>query len=289
MALDEPALVAKGEMPFLPPAAPPKPAVSAPPVFDAKAMVDATKRNKVENPVYGHMPTGTPEGRAGVEAARARMRRKRRRNKIFGWVLTIVFFAVAGGVGFALYTMHQDDQDEQQEQQSASAAADDAADDAADEESPGALTPLGEQEQVIEALDDLNSGITPSAGGLVGAVEDARDVVGQINEQSTASQSLLLADVLPPDIAAVATELQTLNGLTRYMIVVDDAVRAAPLTSPGWLARLQALPQAPELSPGLTLVPAVGAGEIAIGLQVDGDQVTRLVVLGSDPEIRVDL
>jgi hypothetical protein len=73
------------------------------------------------------------------------------------------------------------------------------------------------------------------------------------------------------------------------MIKRDDAIRADPLGTPGWLTRLKALPQAPELSPGLTLVPAVGPGEIAIALQTDGDQVTRLVVLSVDPALRIDL
>ena len=81
MALDDPELVVSGEAPYLPPAAPPKPAVAQPQTFDAKTLVDATKRNKIENPVYGHMPTGSEEGRAAADAARARMRAKRRRNK----------------------------------------------------------------------------------------------------------------------------------------------------------------------------------------------------------------
>jgi hypothetical protein len=133
----------------------------------------------------------------------------------------------------------------------------------------------------------VNSGATPSAGALVGAAQAAQDAVDQVN--GTGTSTILLNDVLPPKIAAVATELQPLDGLTRYMIVFDDAVRAEPLATPGWLARMQGLPQAPETSPGLTLVPAVGPGEIAIALKTDGDQVTRLVVLSSDPAIRVDL
>src|SRR5262245_45351274 len=102
MALDEPDLVDQSTAPYLPPVAPAQPMVSTSPAFDAKAMVDATKRNKIENPSYGHMPTGTPEGRAAVEAAKARMRRKRRRNKILGWVMTIAFIVIVGGVGYVL-------------------------------------------------------------------------------------------------------------------------------------------------------------------------------------------
>ena len=110
--LRDPELIESAQVPYLPPATPPVPQVTAPPVFDAKVLVDATKR-KVENPVYGHMPKGTPEGRAAAEAARAKMRRKRRRNKILGWVMAIVFIAVVAGAGYALYTMYQDDQDKE--------------------------------------------------------------------------------------------------------------------------------------------------------------------------------
>src|SRR4029078_2896741 len=112
-ALDDPELVAApGEAPYLPPAAPPKPAVTTTVVFDAKTLVDATRRNKVENPTYGQMPTGTPEGRAAVEAAKARMRQRRRRNKMIGWVMAVVVLVLAAGAGFALYRLFEDDQQE---------------------------------------------------------------------------------------------------------------------------------------------------------------------------------
>jgi hypothetical protein len=287
MALRDPELISAtqataGEAPYLPPSTPPQPHVSAPPVFDAKAMVDATKR-KVANPVYGHMPAGTPESRAAADAARAKMRRKRRRNKVFGWVMAIVFIAVVGGVGYALYTTYQDDQKQQEEERQAEAAAEDAADE------PGALTPLGEQAEVIEALDDVNSGARPSAGALVEAAEDAQAVVDQINGQPSTSANLALDDVMPSEIIAVAAELQPLDGFTRYLVDVDDAARAEPLSTPGWIIRLQELPQAPEGSPGLSVLPAVGTGEVAIALQIEGAQVTRLVVVGSVPDIRIDL
>ena len=243
-------------MPYLPPTAPPMPRSTAPPVFDAKTLVDATKR-KVENPAYGHMPTGTPEGRAAADAARARMRQKRRRNKILAWVMAIGFLVVLCGAGYALYTMYQDDQDgagrgEARRRGKTPLAA-------------RLTSPVGDR-QVAEGARrrQLRSDARPAGCGA--AVEDAKQAVGQANGQSLAGRTLALADVLPPGITAVATELQPLDGLTRYMIKVDDAVRADPTGTPGWLARLKALPQAPELSQGLTLVPAVGPGEIAIAL-----------------------
>src|SRR4029079_18894573 len=144
-ALRDPDLIAATEVPYLPPAAPPRPAVAAPPAFDAKVMVDATKRNKIENPAYGPMPTGTAEGRAAADALRAKMRQKRRRNKRLGWVMAIVVIGVVGGGGYAPYTMYQDDQESQKEQR-AERSAERA--DAATGDEPGALSPLGGQQQV---------------------------------------------------------------------------------------------------------------------------------------------
>ena len=119
--------------------------------------------------------------------------------------------------------------------------------------------------------------------------EDAQAVVDQINGQPSTSANLALDDVMPSEIIAVAAELQPLDGFTRYLVDVDDAARAEPLSTPGWIIRLQELPQAPEGSPGLSVLPAVGTGEVAIALQIEGAQVTRLVVVGSVPDIRIDL
>src|SRR5215212_7337013 len=82
--------------PFLPST----PAVAQPTApalaFDAKAMV-ASQRRKVENPAYGHMPTGTEEGRAAVEAAKKAMRQRRRRNALLARVIGVVVLAALAG------------------------------------------------------------------------------------------------------------------------------------------------------------------------------------------------
>lgn len=288
-ALRDPVLIKATEVPFLPPAAPPRPAIAAPPVFDAKAMVDSTKRTKIDNPSYGSMPTGTPESRAAADALRAKMRRKRRRNKMFGWAMAIVFVVVVGGTGFAVYTMYKDDQEANSSRRERRVTADA---DAATGDQPAALTPLGEQEQVIGAMNALDSDATPSAGGLVGAADAAQNAVNQLNNANasvTSQPTLAVSDVLPFKIAAVATELQPLDGFTRYTVAVDDAIRADPLGTPGWLDRLEKLPQASADSLGSRELPAVGSGEIAIALQTSGDRVTRLVVVSADPAIYVDL
>lgn len=252
-------------------------------------MVDATKRNKIDNPSYGAMPKGTPESRAAADQLRVKMRRKQRRNRMFGWVMAIVFIVVVGGAGYAVYTMYKDDQESNQERRE-QRANDQAG--AATGDEPGALTPLGGQEQVLGAMDALNSDASPSAGALVGAANAAQQAVNQLNGQTATEAGappISLNDVLPAGIAAEATELQPLDGFTRYIIDVDDAIRAEPLATPGWLERLKKLPQASADSPGFRELPGVGAGEIAIALQSSGDQVTRLVVVADDPALQVDL
>jgi hypothetical protein len=285
--LRDPDLIESAQVPYLPPAVRPAPAPAAPPVFDAKAMVEATRHNKVENPAYGHMPVGTPESRAAAEQLRAKMKRKQRRNKMLGWVMAVVVLGGLAAAGYVLYTMFQDEQDAREAAQAA-----DSSPPLVNGQQPGALTPLGEQTQVIGALEDLNSNATPSAGALVGAADAAQNAVDQLNGSTgtaPASPTTALSDVLPPGIVAVATELQPLDGFTRYLVIVDDAARAQPLATPGWLDRLKALPQAAPDSAGFSELPAVDSGEIAIAVQSSGDQVTRLVVLSTDPEIRVDL
>jgi hypothetical protein len=165
-------------------------------VFDAKAMVEATKR-KVENPVYGHMPTGTPEGRAAAEAARQAMRRKRSRNKWIGRSLGVVLLGGIGAAGYVGYRAYQDDQAERDAERKA--ALDDSAVDAGDVVAPG---PLGGQVAVIDALDAVNSGATPGAGGLIDAVDAAKEVVGQTNAQAGAGASPPACPALPATTSA---------------------------------------------------------------------------------------
>jgi hypothetical protein len=187
-------------------------------------------------------------------------------------------------VGYALYTLYQDDQDERHDEQEARAAADAAEPDSA----AGALTPIGEQAAVSEGLGDVNSG--PVAGGGVAqqAINDAQQAVDQANGAAGASGTIAVSDVLPPEIADLATELQPMDGLTRYIVDVDHAALVEPLSTPGWLTYLLNLPQVPENDAGLSVLPAVGPGEVALAVQTEGDRVTRLVVLGVRPEIRID-
>lgn len=286
-ALRDPELIASTQVPVLPPVPRPVPVRVVEPVFDAKAMIEATRRNKVENPAYGYMPAASIEGRAAAEELRVKMKRKRRRNDLLGRVLAVAFIAVVAGVGYVLYTMFQADQDGRGAARDAGSSAP-----LVNGHEPGALTPLGEQDQLIGAIEDLNSGVTPAAGGYVGAVGAAQQAVDQLNGEAGAEASpasVVLSDVLPAGIVAVATELEPRDGLTRYLVVVDDAVRAQPLAAPGWLDRLKSLPQTSPDSAGFAELPKVSKGEIAIAVQSSGEEISRLVVLSTNPAIHIDL
>jgi hypothetical protein len=240
-------------------------------------MVEATKR-KVDNPVYGHIPKATPGSRAGIEAARTAMRRKRRRNAIIGRVSGLLFLAAVVGGGYLIFRQYQADQN-----RPSVVETDDAVTGA------GALSPIGEQVAIIEALDDVNSGVTPSAGGLLGAVEDAKAVVGRSGTETELGQpQLLVTEILPAEIVVRADALEPLEGYARYVIDVADAEAASPGVTSEWITRLQSLPSAPADSPGLSVLPAVQPGEMAIAVQTSGDTVTRIVAWGPDFGVRVD-
>jgi hypothetical protein len=279
--LRDPELIEAAQVPYLPPSAPPKPSIAAPPVFDAKAMVDATKR-KVDNPVYGHMPAMTAENKAAVEAARAKMKRKRRRDRIVGRIMAVIVIAVLAGVGYALLRMYQHDQKDQGSEP-ARVTTDEAPGDAVN------LGPLGEQAEVIDAQDATNSEATASAGGLVGAIDDAEQAVGQTNANAGQSNPLPLEEVLPAEIVELATEMDPVDGFSRYLVDLNHASLREPISTPGWIFYLRDLPQAPSLSAGLTVLPEVAPGQLAIAVETSGDQVTRLVAYAPSDGIRIDL
>jgi hypothetical protein len=155
------------DTPFLPAAAPPTPAVvAAPAAFDAKAMVESQRR-AVANPAYGALPTPTDANREAADHLRLIAQKKRRRNKRISRLALVMLVAALGALGWFVFQQYQDGE--------AKRAAESAAEQADDSDSD-ALTPLGEQGAVIEAIDDLN-GVTPGeSGGLVGAIDDAREL-----------------------------------------------------------------------------------------------------------------
>jgi hypothetical protein len=281
LALRDPDLMEAAKVPYLPAPTPPKPSVAAPPVFDAKAMVAATKR-KVENPLYGHIPAPSAENKAAMEVGRAEMRRKRRRDKLVGRVMAVIFLAVAAGAGYALFRLYQHDQSDRSTK--GASVADDA-----NSSDPANMGPLGEQVDVIDAQDAMDSAATASAGGLVGAIDAAEQAADQTNSNAGLGNTFPLDEVLPDEIIELASELEAVDGLSRYVVDIDHVSLREPITTPGWILHLQQLPQAPELSPSLALLPSVNPGELAIAVQVSGDQVTRLIAYAPSDNIRIDL
>lgn len=266
----------QAEVPFLPSARPPQPAPAAP-VFDAKAMVESQRHGNA-NPAYGSMPTGTDEGRAAARRLRDEANRKRRRHRAVGRIVGVVVLVAAAAGGYLAWR--------------ATNADDPAPADPTTTETDGeggALTPLGEQEQVIEALDDVNSGARPSVGGLLDAVDDARDLVGQAEPPVAAPGAepagLLVADLFTPAVLDHTDVLDPADGYERFVVRAADLAAADPNALDLLIGRLLALPQMAADDPALAAAPVVLPGDIAIAIQRDDDRITRIVAVAVEPAI----
>jgi hypothetical protein len=284
-----PTLADPGDGPVLPAARPVAPTTPRAPVFDAKAMVASQKRG-VSNPVYGGIPQATPENLEAARALRAEAQRKRKRNKTMGWTIALGALAVVGSAGWFGYQAYQDDQDQLTADRAARATAGENSIGTA----PGALTPLGNQEQVVELLDDVSSGgATASAGGLLDIVDQAQAAVDDVNGNSGADDpevaaALMLDDLLPAPVVRLGTRLDDLDGYERYVVdarlfAADDATGYAR-----FLAIVQAQPQSDPVSADAGVVPPIQAGEIGFAIQHDGDRVVRALIVSSDPAVHLD-
>lgn len=239
-------------------------------------MVASQKHPKLD-PAYGAMPAGTDEGRAAARRLREDANRKRRRNRR---IARLVGFVVLAGLTVGAYFAVQafrDDTEEPADDAAAAAPAADAAD--------GALTPLGEQEQVIEALDDLNSGATPSAGGLLEAVEDAREVVGQAQPPVGTPATLMVADVFTPAVLDHTEVLGTAEGWERFVVRTADLVEVNPSAHTALVDRLIALPQVATDDAQLARAPVVPPGDVGIAIRRDGDAIAAIVAVATEPAI----
>lgn len=264
------------ETPFLPSATPPAPAApAAESTFDAKAMVEAQKHFEA-NPAYGPLPAGSEEGRAAARKLREAANRKKRRARVVARLVGLLVLAGLAVGGYFAYQAFQDEQEDDplDEQEIDPAAGED-----------GALTPLGEQEQVLEALDDVNSGARPSAGGLLDAVDEARDAVGQAEPPTATPDSLLVADVFTPAVLDHTDVLENADGHERFVVRTEDLVAINPSAHEALVERLLALPQVAGDDPQLAVAPVVLPGDIAVAIQRDGDRITRIVAVAAEPEI----
>jgi hypothetical protein len=243
----------------------------------------------VQNPAYGAIPKPTPESVAALEALRAKARRKRRRNRVIGWVVALLML---GGIVTAVwyaYQAYQDDQDQLDADRAAAQADGSSA-------APGALTPLGNQQEVIDAVGDVNSGVTAGAGGLLGAVQDAQAAIDETNRTLDAdappdapvAPELGLLDVRPEAVGRLGTRLDDLDRFERHIVDRRQFVGDSPDDYVKFVALMQAQPQVDPQAPTLDVFPSVGPGQIGVAIVRDGDLVVRAIVVSSDPAIHVD-
>jgi hypothetical protein len=134
-------------------------------------------------------------------------------------------------------------------------------------------------------MGDLNSGARPSAGGLLDAVDQARDVVGQTEPPVAATPGLLVADVFTPAVLDHTDVLDPAEGHERFVVRTADLIAINPSAHTALVDRLLALPQVAEGDAQLAIAPVVPPGDIAIAIQRDGDAITRIVAVAADPTI----
>jgi hypothetical protein len=240
----------------------------------------------VQNPTYGQIPKGTPESVAAARKLRVKAQRKRRRNRTFAWFVALVMLGGVVTAGWFGYQAFQDDQ-EQLDADRAAAQADGSAG------APGALTPLGNQQAVNKALDDVNSGATAGAGGFLGAVEDAQSAVDGINgteetQANPAASGLTVLDLRPEPVLRLGFELDSVGGYERHVIDGRRFAADSPAEFERFVALMQAQPQIDPQATTFEALPTLAPGEIGFAIVRDGDSVLQAIIVSSDPPIHVD-
>jgi hypothetical protein len=265
-------------VPVLPGSGPATPAsASTPPGIDAKDGVRSKKRTP-ENPAHGMLPTSSEASRAATHRLRTKARRKRTRDKILAKFLALIVIGAVGGAGYLIYQAYQNDQDGE-------AAAREARAELQVDRNGGSLGPLGEQVATAEALEDLNSGATASAGGLLDAVDEARDVVRQTSGDVSAVNTASLDQVLPDGLLDVATRIVDSDGYARFTVNAQTYSTSYPAEYIDWIDLMQSQEQ---ISTGLAVfdvLPDIFRGQIAIAIRSDGSEVLHAIVRGRTPDV----
>jgi len=259
--------------------------VAEPAAFDAKAMIESQK-HVVQAPVYGAIPIGTLDSVAAAEALRVEAQRKWRRNRTIVRLIALVTLGGVGTAGWFGYQAFQADQDQLDADREAAQADGSAG-------APGALTPLGNQQGVIDAVEDANSGVSAGAGGLVGAVDDARAAVEEINrteavDDSSVPVGFALVDVRPEPVVRLGTRLESLGGYERHVIDTRQLASDSPAEYARFVALMQALTQVDPEAITFDVLPAMAPGEIGFAIARDGDRVIQAIIASADPPIHVD-
>ena len=287
------------DAPYLPAATPPVPTPAPEPEFDAAAMV-ASQKHFNANPTYGEMPSGSAAGRDAARLLREQANRRRRRARVLGRLVMLLVLVGLGVGGYFVYQLVRDAQDDGTVEETE--AGDDAAtaeDATADSDTPAALTPLGEQAEVIAGQEILNDAARPGGSGLLDAIDDARDVVGDVNSDvaadpaapadgpTAAVEPIVEGDVLPLVLESVSEQLPTEDGFERYVIDAT-AFESANVGAYGRFVAVAAAQPRTD-SPAFALLPELGPTEIGLAVQrVDGE-LSRVVIVTADRSLAVDV
>ena len=280
-----PALDQSVAAPYVPAPTP----VAAPPVqaatFDAKAMVESQKRINA-NPAYGALPSGTEASRKAAKELRAKAQRKRARNKLLGRVLGLLLLVGLAAGGWFGYQAYQDEQDRNAAERAAALDDDGTAD-------PAALTPLGEQAEVVAGLDNLSDAPVGRAGGLAGAIDSAREVAGGANADGATTDAAATPfsydTVVPPIVRTNGERLPDATGRETYVIAADEFAQGDP-DAYGLFMRLMAIQ--PQLIPGADAfadLPTVAPDQIIISVARTDDRIERAIVVGESVDLHVDV
>ncbi|MEO6654187.1 MAG: hypothetical protein ABIP17_16195, partial [Ilumatobacteraceae bacterium] len=235
------------------------------------------------NPAYGTLPTSTEASREAANQLRAKAQRVRQRNKRIGWFVGVAFLGGVAAAGWYAYRAYQDEQDQAAIERAENAASDE----------PGqvdAASPLGQQVEVIDALDDTNAGATASAGGLLGAVDDARAAVGDTAEPviDPPARAIVADDLLPVIVLEAGQRFPDATGRETYVISADQFAAGDPAAFATFVRLLSVQPQIGPAAPVFDTLPTVAADEIVISVDRDGDELRRAIVWGADAQIYVD-
>lgn len=268
--------------PFVPEPPRPTPDPQPEPAFDAKAMVESQKRVNT-NPAYGALPQQSDQSREASKKLRAQAQRKKTRNKLVVRFLMLIVLAGLGVGGWFAWQAYQDDQNAETE-----VVRD-------DRDAEEILEDLGSQGEMINAQDALNEAVVPrvGGGGLAGAIDDAREVVGDINagggEGGGEPTPFTYDVVVPPIVRSDGERFPDASGREIYVIGADEFAAGDP-DGFGLFVRLMAIqPQLIPEAEAFQGLPAIGPDQIVIAVTRDGDRLTRATVVGESVNLRVDV